>query len=271
MRSPAVVQVLCLFMLLLLAGCASNDLGDITIDCSQSTLKLSLISTTDATTCIAGDGSLTVTASGGVAPYNYSLGGTTNSTGNFNVLTAGNYEVKAVDDNSCERSIIVQVMSTGSNLSMTLVQTSDTECLTNNGSITAAAIDGLAPYEFRIIDEPFGSTPVFTGLKPNTYSIEVRDSQGCTFVKSISVTRGNTGVSFENQIQPIINTKCAIIGCHNGDNGANRNFTVLSNVQASASNIKIRTGNRSMPTIGSLTQNEIDLIACWVDDGAADN
>jgi uncharacterized membrane protein len=40
-----------------------------------------------------------------------------------------------------------------------------------------------------------------------------------------------------------------------------------------AASVKLRTANKSMPPSGSsqLTQSQIDLIGCWVDDGALNN
>ena len=46
---------------------------------------------------------------------------------------------------------------------------------------------------------------------------------------------------------------------------------IFANVQGNAGQIKTLTGNRTMPAEGSLTQAEIDMIACWVDDGAVAN
>ena len=76
-------------------------------------------------------------------------------------------------------------------------------------------------------------------------------------------------VSFETDIAPIIENNCAISGCHGGNISPDlRNF---STIQARANRIKIRTQNRTMPRGRSLTQMEIDQIACWVDGGALDN
>lgn len=260
-----------LIVLVLLHGCASDDLQEPVIDCSQSSLSLSLSASTDASGCTSADGTMTVNATGGTSPYSYSLSSASNSSGTFDGLTLGSYEVKVVDASECERTLTVNIGAAGATLSMEFVVSQDTECQTNNGSIAATVTGGTGPYEFKINGGAFGPNSDFSGLASGTYSIEVKDSQGCVFTKSTSVARGNTGISFAAQIQPIINTKCALTGCHNGDNGAERNWTVFSNVKTNAANIKTRTGNGSMPATGSLTQEQINLIACWVDDGALDN
>ena len=88
---------------------------------------------------------------------------------------------------------------------------------------------------------------------------------------AVNSTDTANGTSWASDVMPIIDNNCAISGCHNGDNSSIPNWTVFSNVQANASNIKTRTGNKTMPRTGSLTDAEIELIACWVDDGALDN
>lgn len=270
MKKIIAISWVSFFILSLQLGCSSNDDGMQIIDCSQSTLTISLIQSTDASGCTTADGEITVDASGGEGPYTFEIGSVKNDGGFFDGLTAGIYEVKVTDANSCLRVLDVS-LSAGSTLSLAATPTPDTDCLTGNGTITATEAGGFAPYEFRLNNGAFGSSSTFSALKAGNYTVEVKDSGGCSFIKSVTIEKGETGVSFSAQIKPIIDTKCALSGCHNGDNGANRNWTVFSNVKSNASNIKTRTGNRSMPLTGSLSQEQIDLIACWVDDGAKDN
>lgn len=265
-----VISIICVVIFSLQLSCSSDDVTQ-TIDCSQSSLAISLMGATDASSCSAADGEIMVVASGGVEPYTFEIGAVTNASGSFNALTAGTYEVKVTDANSCERLLDVSVSAAASTLSLTTTSTPDTDCLTGNGTITATSSGGVEPYEYKLNDGSFGTTSTFTTLAAGNYTVEVKDSEGCSFIKDVSIAKGETGVSFDAQIKPIINTKCALSGCHNGDNGANRNWTVFSNVKANAANIKTLTGNRTMPQTGSLTQDQIDLIACWVDDGAQDN
>ncbi len=86
-------------------------------------------------------------------------------------------------------------------------------------------------------------------------------------------------VSFDTDIQPIINTKCAITGdggCHNGGNGPALDWRVFNNFQGHASQVKDRVTRPvgtagHMPKIGSLTDDQIRLLVCWVEQGAQDN
>jgi len=86
-------------------------------------------------------------------------------------------------------------------------------------------------------------------------------------------------VSFDIDIEPIIDSKCAIVGdggCHNGGNGASLDWRVFSNFKGKASSVKDRItrapgSDGKMPKIGTLTNDQIQLIVCWVDQGAKDN
>ena len=87
-------------------------------------------------------------------------------------------------------------------------------------------------------------------------------------------------VSFSEDVSPIIVSKCATTGCHNGDGdpsgpGADRNWLDSDRLREQAKNglVKSYVINRIMPP-GSkppLSQAEIDAIACWIDQGAQDN
>lgn len=75
-------------------------------------------------------------------------------------------------------------------------------------------------------------------------------------------------LSFSVTIKPIIDNNC--IQCHDGSYHP-YDFRVFSVVENNASMIKQLTQNRVMPKEGSLTQEEIEQIACWVDNGAPNN
>ena len=75
-------------------------------------------------------------------------------------------------------------------------------------------------------------------------------------------------VSFSLVIQPIIQTNCAISGCHIPGTGR-ANFQDVNQIKFNAVEMKKRTRSLDMPRGGgSLSQEEIDLISCWVDSGA---
>ncbi|MEJ1240189.1 hypothetical protein WBG78_18760 [Chryseolinea sp. T2] len=86
-------------------------------------------------------------------------------------------------------------------------------------------------------------------------------------------------VSYADQVKPILDTHCAIVGdggCHNGGNGASRDWRNFNIVQSHAQEIKTRIhltpgSSGFMPKIGSISDEQIRLISCWVDQGAKNN
>lgn len=83
-------------------------------------------------------------------------------------------------------------------------------------------------------------------------------------------------ISYESDVKPIITNSCAISGCHNGDNGANVNWTVFANLQSKRLSVKDRINRAQgtsghMPAVGSLSAEQIATISCWVDQGGQNN
>jgi hypothetical protein len=228
--------------------------------------------TTVTSSCTATDGTITAVGTGGEGSLEYSIDGTTFQTsGEFTALAAKAYTVTVRDANGCTSEVEAIVNPSGTDLAFNVATTKDNGCLSNNGTIEITATGGQTPYEYDI-GNGFVSATAFSGLEVGAYTVIVKDASGCSISKSANIERGDTGTSFVGQIKSIIDTNCAISGCHDGTLGADRNFTILTNIQAKAAQVKSRTQSRDMPRGGgSLTQNQIDLIACWVDDGAKNN
>ena len=83
--------------------------------------------------------------------------------------------------------------------------------------------------------------------------------------------------TFADDVKPIIETKCAISGCHNGDMGQDLNWTIFEafHKRAASGLVKYRVTHRIMPPSdspeGPLSQDQINAIACWSDQGALNN
>ncbi|MBK9462711.1 MAG: SprB repeat-containing protein [Sphingobacteriales bacterium] len=99
-------------------------------------------------TCGQANGSITVSTSGGVAPYayNWSNDFNNNSTNNNN-LANGTYTVTATDANGCEATVTGEVLMANSP-QITVDNTTDETCGLDNGAIEVSVTGGLAPYTF---------------------------------------------------------------------------------------------------------------------------
>jgi len=269
-----IVSFSVLLLFLVYASCSSNDEPK-PVDCATTNLAIVLSTKSDPTDCNTNNGSITVSASGGAAPYQFKLNsGTLGSPSTFNNLGGGSFTIIVQDANNCEKTLTGVVLNAPSApVAGASTISPHTNCINPNGSITVNVTGGNPPYVYKIGTGVFASSNIFSNLKAGNYSITVRDDSNCSITISNVVT-SNTTVSFETDIKPILQANCIKSGCHNGDNGADRNWSVFANVQSSAQLIKTRTGNKSMPADiapTGLPQGQIDLIACWVDSGALNN
>ncbi len=144
---------------------------------------------TDATCFGGSDGSISLAASGGEAPYTYSIdgGATFGPATTFNNLSAGSYDVRLRDANNCELTLAV-TLNEPAQLMAEAVQTEPYTCL-RLGEITVGSVTpttgGSGDYQYSINGGTWtlitmGGT-VFTDLLDGTYTVRVRDANniGC--------------------------------------------------------------------------------------------
>lgn len=253
------------FILLeIFAGCHNAD--PVPVDCSLSDLAIHIDSFVNPTNCTNPDGSVTVTATGGKGAYQYALNdGSFGTSFTFNNLTAGEVIVTVKDGNGCEQAISIILGDLQAD-----IESTTSGCLDQKAIITVSPSGGQAPYQFSLDGGVFQDDSVFSQIGAGKHTVGLRDHGGCKITIEATVA---TGVSFEDDIQPVLKTFCIKSGCHNGDNGNQRNWNNFSEVHGHADMIKEFTGTRSMPPEGEaqLSDDQINLIACWVDDGAPNN
>ena len=160
------------------AGCTTDGLA--TID-EPAVLNLT-VDSTDATCFGLADGAITLTASGGTSPYDYSIDGglTTNTTGVFSGLPAGSYPNAQVEDASgCIVTGATEVINDDT-LSLA-VDTFDVNCPGNgDGELVLTGQGGTAPYAYSIDNgTTFQLSDTFTGLGPAVYNLAAQDDNGC--------------------------------------------------------------------------------------------
>ena len=256
------------FFDIVFSSCGSDTDPEQTLDCSVSGPLLSLVSTTNVTGCDASDGAFDFDVIGGTGNITFTLNGRTTST--FNNLLAGVYELRAVDENGCAAQLDVDILNSNSSVEIQNIVTTDSGCETNDGTIAVEAT-GEGEITYTIDDTIVQTDPVFTDLASGDYELIISDESGCDFTTTVRV---NSGTSFKGEVQNIINTNCAISGCHTGATGGSSNFTIFSNIQNNANSIQSRTTSGNMPPASSglsLSATEIGQITCWVEDGALDN
>ena len=260
--------------LILIQSCSSDSVEQ-PFDCNQGNLSISLSTTNNVTSCIDNNGSISVQATGGTAPYLFRInGGNFSSNSSFNNLAAGTYTVEVKDANGCLKVLNPSPSITNivSSLSVSEVQkTSDTNCSTGNGSLTVTASNGTPPYTYKIGNGSFGNINIFNGLETGNYTVTVKDAANCEVTSNQTIERGLTGISYANEIQNILNTSCNFSGCH-GAGGVLSNLTNYIGVEANKNNIKFKLQTSQMPPQPvNITSENRQKIICWIDDGALNN
>lgn len=250
-------------MCAVLSSC-SNNTEEAGIDCAESDLDLSVVSSTKSDCDVPG--TIEVEAVGGEEPYEYSINeGDFQTSGLFGGLFAGNYSISVVDNQGCTKVVSFTLESEPTGITFNLTST-NTECGSSLGSINAEATGGSGSLTYSIDNGPFSESTTFSDLSAGEYKVSVKDDQNCEVNKTIRV---KTNTSLSSDIMPIVEKDCAISGCHNGSQSPR--LTTPEAVIQNAGRIKSETQAGSMPRNRTLSDQEIDLIACWVDDGALNN
>lgn len=133
------------------------------------------------------DGSITLSPTGGNAPYTYlwNTGATTSSLSN---LCAGSYTVTVKDASNCSTTLTIAVVSPPT-LKVTLAST-DVKCKgTCNGTATATASGGTGAYTYSWTNQPASVVlPAIVNLCPNQYIVTVKDAKGCTAKDTVTIS-----------------------------------------------------------------------------------
>ncbi|MCB9173071.1 MAG: gliding motility-associated C-terminal domain-containing protein [Flavobacteriales bacterium] len=128
------------------------------------------------------DGTASVTPSGGTAPYTYLWSGNSvngQTTAAVSGLCLGAVSVTITDFNGCTKVVNFNITSPNA----LTVTTTATEVNCNggtDGTATATPLDGTSPYTYQWSDPLSQTTPVASGLAPGTYTVTVRDVNGCS-------------------------------------------------------------------------------------------
>jgi hypothetical protein len=175
------------------------------------------------------NGSVTASATGGTG-FTYSINnGTFQASGIFSNLAAGTYTITAKNSNGCLGTKQVTLASTNPCTNTSIVITAaivnTIPCITpaNNGSITVTAT-GSTGFTYNNNGGAYQASNVFASLNAGNYLIGVKDVNGCTQTKSVTVAVVAAGPMFA-QMRTLITSRCSGSGCHmNGGSAAGYNF-----------------------------------------------
>ncbi|MEL6273797.1 MAG: SprB repeat-containing protein, partial [Bacteroidota bacterium] len=178
---------------------ANNCMESISIDLPGPTPPvLNLISQVDEA-CDMADGSLTVSATNGTPPYSYVIGLDTNTTGVFNGLIAGSYEIEVIDNGLCMDTITVDILAVaGPSLSEQSITAS--ACNAPTGSATVSVTNGTAPLVYSWSHNVGLDNATATGLAPGSYSVTVTDARNCVDSLTLVIPEADPPIATVNQV-----------------------------------------------------------------------
>ncbi|MBF02702.1 MAG: hypothetical protein CMP76_05345 [Flavobacterium sp.] len=184
----------------------------------------------DASSDLCYDGNngatLVVTASGGVAPYTYSLNGGTFGTSNTFTVTPGTYTIIVRDDYGCE--VTLAAVTIAPQLIADAVLTNGLDCTASpDADIDVTINGGTAPYTYQVSYNAgplsaaiaTGGTFTYTTPNPGDYQFVITDAIGCT------VTTSTVTVIPLPVLNAPVATQTAFNLCNGDTNGA---FTVTA-------------------------------------------
>ncbi len=125
------------------------------------------------------DGSIQLNASGGVAPYTYSIDGSFyQSSNSFSGLSANTYACYVKDAKGCTGGPLNITINTNS-ITVTAYAVTASGCGVANGSIQLFRTGGTGPYTYSLDGNTYQPGTTFTGLLPGYYEGYVKDSKAC--------------------------------------------------------------------------------------------
>ncbi len=175
-------------------GCTNSDGVDVTVNLSPLLSETH----TDPSCFGSSDGTIALTATGGISPYQYSIngGGTYTSTNTFNGLSNGSNTCVIQDGNGCESTSTIVVLNNPAEIIVSAAVTSsyngeDISCFgASTGELTATASGGTGTLTYSwdqgVVN--YGVNPIATGLSSGSYDLTVTDDNGCQATTSATLT-----------------------------------------------------------------------------------
>lgn len=169
------------------AGCVLTDTINITEPAPFAPNSI----TTQPSGCGVSDGSLSLSPTGGTAPYNYSW-----SNGPVtpiqSALGAGLYTVTITDALACAQSTVIAINNSTAPV-LSFPEKGNVSC---NGSCDGYAIvsvsGGVSPYTYLWNNSPASVSDTATGLCKGSYIVQVTDAAGCVISSTVSITQPNS-------------------------------------------------------------------------------
>ncbi|MBK9193928.1 MAG: gliding motility-associated C-terminal domain-containing protein [Flavobacteriales bacterium] len=169
-------------------GCTGTH--NVLITEPPATLSASITSSTDVSCFSDATGSATASATGGTAPYSYSWNTSPiQNTATAAGLTTGTWTCTITDDNGCTTTTSVIIAQPASALSASITSQQNVSCSgATDGSSTAQAAGGTAPYAYTWNTVPAQNGATMTGVGAGTYTVTITDDNSCSTSMQVTIT-----------------------------------------------------------------------------------
>ncbi len=133
------------------------------------------------------NGAIQISVIGGMGDFTFSLGNETNTSGLFENLPAGNYNITATDINDCSAIFPVEI-SQPNPVEMVPDEIINVNCFgENTGSVKLSANGGIGNYTFSLNGNS-NSTGLFESLPAGNYEAIVTDENNCNNTLTFEIT-----------------------------------------------------------------------------------
>lgn len=185
-------------------------LGSATINITQPASVTATSSQTNVL-CFGGlTGAISVTASGGTGPLNYSWTPSAPNTSVLTNLAVGTYSLLIRDNNLCALSLPVFTITQNTPITGAFTSTNPTACTFSTGAVCVLAGGGSPGYQYTWTPTG-GNAACATGLVAGNYNVIIKDNANCTTTLAALLS---------NPTGPTLTINSQSINCFGGATGA---------------------------------------------------
>lgn len=150
---------------------------------------LSVNSAFNAISCFGGsNGSLTLSTTGGTAPYQYNWAGNLGTSNSISNVAAGIYSCQMTDANNCVLTQSFQLTNPPA-ITSTILNVSNVDCFgSSTGSATISASGGTGNLSYLWTPTASGSSSI-SNVPAGLYSCAVSDVNGCQQITNVTIAQ----------------------------------------------------------------------------------
>jgi len=198
--------------------------------------------TPNSVVCNGGStGSISVSSfTGGSGPYRVSINGvdyTSNVTSHtFSNLSAGTYTIYVRDNSDCIQSYSSTV-SQPTAVSISVDTSTPPTCYNgSNGSFTVSGSGGTSPYTYSKDGTNYQSSGTFSSLTTGTYTLYVKDNNGCVVSTSRTLTKSAPSATI-SATNPSCSTGTGTITVSSGSGGSGSGYQAKNGLGGTYTNL----------------------------------